>query len=367
MRTRLKFCLTGFLLVVLLGCQKSPDSSSTFSAGNQSTSAVESTPVQSTPTESADPVSTAGKLDSAVKSQEQPEEITEPATNPPSKDAQISLAEARRGFKTKLARQESSHEPVEDPPSELFRTVKYPSPAGELAAYLTTDPGDGNKHPAIIWITGGDCNTIGDVWTPMSPDNDQSASAFRKAGMVMMFPSLRGGNENPGFKEGFFGEVDDVIAAADYLAKQEFVDPNRIYLGGHSTGGTLVLLVAECTDRFRAVFSFGPAANPRGYGSEMLPFDLSNPKEFDLRNPSKWLSSIRSQVFIFEGTMDGNSKSLKTLATLSKSNPNITVLSKKRTNHFSILAPTTELIARKLAQQTGGESLSITKEELNNE
>ena len=33
----------------------------------------------------------------------------------------------------------------------------------------------------------------------------------------MMFPSLRGGNNNPGSKEGFFGEVDDVLAAADLL------------------------------------------------------------------------------------------------------------------------------------------------------
>ena len=41
----------------------------------------------------------------------------------------------------------------------------------------------------------------------------------------MMFPSLRGGNDNPGAKEGFLGEVDDVIAAADFLAKQPYVDP----------------------------------------------------------------------------------------------------------------------------------------------
>ena len=66
----------------------------------------------------------------------------------------------------------------------------------------------------------------------------------------MMFPSLRGGNDNPGNKEGFLGEVDDVLAAADFLSKQEFVDPNRIYLGGHSTGGTLVLLVAACSNKF---------------------------------------------------------------------------------------------------------------------
>lgn len=56
----------------------------------------------------------------------------------------------------------------------------------------------------------------------------------------MMFPSLRGGNDNPGVKEGFLAEVDDVLAAADFLGKQNYVDPGRIYLGGHSTGGTLV-------------------------------------------------------------------------------------------------------------------------------
>ncbi len=35
----------------------------------------------------------------------------------------------------------------------------------------------------------------------------------------MMYPSLRGGNKNPGYIETFLGEVDDVIAAARYLAQ----------------------------------------------------------------------------------------------------------------------------------------------------
>jgi dienelactone hydrolase len=54
---------------------------------------------------------------------------------------------------------------------------------------------------------------------------------------------LRGGNDNPGTKEAFLGEVDDILAAALYLARQESVDSNGIFLGGHGTGGTLVLLV----------------------------------------------------------------------------------------------------------------------------
>src|SRR5215831_21087993 len=130
-------------------------------------------------------------------------------------NAGVSLAEARRGFQTKLARKEKAGEPVPEPPKGVFDLVHYQSPAGKLAAYLTPDPKDGKKHPAIVWITGGDCNTIGEVWEEAPPENDQTASAYRKAGIVMMFPSLRGGNDNPGLKEGFFGEVDDVLAAAD--------------------------------------------------------------------------------------------------------------------------------------------------------
>src|SRR5213078_4101010 len=120
-------------------------------------------------------------------------------------------------------------------------------------------------------------------WRDAGGLGDQSASAYRKAGLVMMFPALRGGNDNPGAREGFLGEVDDVLAAEAFLRKQDYVDPRRIYLGGHSTGGTLVLLAAECSDRFRAVFSFGPVDDVAGYEPQYLPFDTSNPREVELR------------------------------------------------------------------------------------
>src|SRR5512133_1706977 len=213
----------------------------------------------------------------------------------------LSLTEARRGFKTTVLRQDAPKEPVPEPPPRLFRIVRYDSSVGKMAAYLTPDPHDGKKHPAIIWITGGDCNTIGEMWEEAPASNDQTASAFRKAGIMMMFPSLRGGNDNPGVREGFFGEVDDVLAAADFLSGQPYVDPDRIYLGGHSTGGTLVLLVAECSDRFRAVFSFGPVEDVSGYGPEYKPFDSSSRRELQLRAPIRWLHCIKSPVFVFEG------------------------------------------------------------------
>jgi acetyl esterase/lipase len=302
-----------------------------------------------------------------------PQQSPQPPTTlrgpaPAQPDMGDSLVEARRGFKTKLVISPRDPEPVPDPPPKVFRTVHYESPAGRLAAYLTPDPKDGKKHPAIIWITGGDCNSIDQgCWKEGPPSNDQSASAFRKAGIVMMFPSLRGGNDNPGAKEGFLGEVDDVLAAADYLGRQEFVDPARIYLGGHSTGGTLVLLVAECSDRFRAVFSFGPADDVSGYGpdSEYLPFDRSNPREVELRSPGRWLAAIKGPTFVFEGTQrPGNLASLQAMAR-SSTNPNAHFVAARGANHFSILAPTTHLIATKVLRDDGPTcNLTFTEEEI---
>ena len=164
-------------------------------------------------------------------------DIAAPKTPAPSSVAQQppkmpTLTEARQGFKSKLIPDGAEKDSIPDPPPRMFTLVKYQSPAGKLAAYLTPDPKDGKKHPAIIWITGGDCNSIDEgCWKEGPPSNDQSASAFRKAGIVMMFPSLRGGNDNPGTKEGFLGEVDDVLAAADFLG-QAAVRRSRPHLPG---------------------------------------------------------------------------------------------------------------------------------------
>ena len=238
-----------------------------------------------------------------------------------------------------------------DPPTGVFRKVTYHSPAGEMAAYISDIPDDGQKRPAIIWITGGDCNSVGDVWSPMPESNEQSASAYRKAGIIMMFPALRGGNDNPGVKEGYFGEVDDVAAAADYLARQDSVDPERIYLGGHSTGGTLALLVSECSDRFRAVFAFGPVSDVSFYPSEYTPFDTSNPREVDLRSPGRWLGSIKCPTFVIEGT-GGNISSLEAMAKACK-NPLVHFVTVKGPDHFQVLGPTNALIARKVLADHG--------------
>lgn len=278
----------------------------------------------------------------------------------------MSLAEARRGFHTKLIREEHEDEVPDPPPADVFRLVQYQSPAGSLAAYLSVAPKDQAKHPAIIWLVGGFDNSIGDTaWKPAPANNDQSGSAFRRAGLIMMYPSLRGGNKNPGFKEQFLGEVDDVLAAADFLAKQDFVDPKRIYLGGHSTGGTLALLTAECSERFRAVFCFGPVSAVQDYGKDRMVFDPNVREESLLRSPGAWLTSVRSPVFVLEGTgRPGNIGSLALMAIASR-NPLLHFHQLPGLNHFTELAPATKLIAAKLLADNGpSTNVNFSEEEL---
>lgn len=66
-----------------------------------------------------------------------------------------SFAEAHDAFTTTLAKEDNDDEEIPTPPEGLFDLVKYPSKVGDLAAYVSSDPGDGQKHPMIIWVVGG--------------------------------------------------------------------------------------------------------------------------------------------------------------------------------------------------------------------
>ena len=273
------------------------------------------------------------------------------------------LSAARSGFKTKASpSRDGSAAP--QPPEGLLERVHYPAPLGPNVAYLTPRPKDAGRRPAVIWISGGDSNTIGSFWGPQDPADDQTASAFRDAGIVTFYPSLRGGNDNPGSREGFYGEIDDVLAAADYLAKLDYVDPARIYLAGHSTGGTMVLLAAEMSGRFRGVFSFGPVADVRNYDGEFVYADPKDDREMKLRSPGFWLNSVSSPVFVFEGTGRGNVDQLEEMRR-SNRNSKISFYAVEGRDHFSILAPITALVAKKIVADTAGKDISFSQAELN--
>lgn len=279
-------------------------------------------------------------------------------------DTSVSFAEAHDAFTTTLAREENDDNSIPDPPEGVFDLVSFPSKVGDLAAYVSSDPGDGEKHPMIIWIVGGWGNGIDDFpWVYPERDDDQTGSAFWQSGILTMYPSFRGGNGNPGCYEALFGEVDDIVSACEYAASLPYVDPDRIYLGGHSTGGTRALLASEYTDRFRAVFCFGVVDEVRYHNNSQFTFDTDNVDEFVMRSPVYWLDNVKSPTFLIEGR-DGNSANLERMAEIS-GNDNIHCYVIEGEDHFSVLAPATRLIAQKILEDTGDTpAITITQEEL---
>ena len=279
------------------------------------------------------------------------------------KKSNETLAEARAGFKTNLRTKTRNTDPLPNPPAG-FKLVRYHAPLGDFPAILADPEALGTttvkgRHPAIIWLVGGFSNGIGDnAWAPTTPDDDQSGSAFYKAGMVEMYPSLRGGNNNPGYVETCFGEVDDVLAAEKFLAAQPNVDPTHIYLGGHSTGGTLTLLTdAASTGQFRAAFAFGAVADTADYGQDTVAYNVDNDDERKLRAPNEWLKSIKTPTYVIEGD-GGNIDSLRELRNDS-TNSLLHFIEVPGSDHFGELSRTTPIVAQKIMADTGS-SCKIT-------
>jgi dienelactone hydrolase len=209
---------------------------------------------------------------------------------------------ARSHFRTRLLRKGPS------PQREVFALrapdyvdqVEYPSSGGQrLKAWLARQPDTAHKLPAVLFLHGG---------FELGAADWDMAVPYWKAGFILMVPMLRGENGQQGTFSFLYDEVDDVLAAAEQLAKIPGVDPSRIFLAGHSAGGTLTLLAIEASQRFRAAASFdgspdqqllynGSASKP-GTHREVV-FDPKDARELQVRSPLAYARSVKTPVRLY--------------------------------------------------------------------
>ncbi len=282
------------------------------------------------------------------------------------------LATAHSKFQTEIVDNsfQGDGKPI-TPPKNKFLLINYEAKDGNMDAFLTPDPKDGKKHPAVIWLIGGYGGIGNDdyFWTDQPAENDQTGRAFRDAGIVMMVPSFRGENANPGIYDMFYGEIEDLESAREYLSKIPYVDPDRIYVVGHSTGGTRALLGNEYSKGFRAAFSLGgiPDLELRLKGSMRvaIPFNTKNPEELKIRSPRTYMKSLQSPTFYFEGEADYwfEFDEMKKIA--EDNNIPLYIYSIKGGDHFNIITPVTKIIAEKILNDTGEKAnITFTKEDI---
>jgi pimeloyl-ACP methyl ester carboxylesterase len=259
--------------------------------------------------------------------------------------------EARAGYSTRLILTVSDRDPGPRPPaSSGLQVVSYPGPLGAMEGLLSG--AGGGSGTAMVWLVGG--FPVGgwgeDQWSPPELGNDQSARQFAAAGVVTLFPALRGAGGNPGEQESFYGEVDDVLAAIAYVKSLPGVDPARVYLGGHSTGATLAMLVAAAEPEVAGVLALGPVGDPEGYGSAAWLYDPGDRVERELRAPEQFLDAISVPTLVVEGDDGGNIDSLRRMKKLA-GNPRLRFLELPDATHFSLIAPVNRLIAAHIASQ----------------
>jgi len=229
-------------------------------------------------------------------SEEAPRPKQAPRQVPLRPGAMPTLAEARQGFTTNVPRRFHPIRVLEPPGgADVVDYIPRP-PGGTLKAYQSHEPNDGQRHPAVVWAHAGFKGIDRAEW-------DKSA-AFRKQGFIVFAPTYRGEHANRGNFEMFFGEVDDLLAAVDYVARLPFVDASHIYLVGHEEGGTLALLAAATgTEKVRTVFAIGGPADLRGKktgpGDTPFPFPPDDDREVLLRSPQAFAAAICCPTFCY--------------------------------------------------------------------
>ena len=107
----------------------------------------------------------------------------------------------------------------------------------------------GKKYPGVILLHGGFHEKLD--WRFF-----RYIDAAVTRGFVVIFPEYRGSRgygENHYQNEYGVTDLEDVLASADFLAAQPYVDAARMGIIGHSRGGMLTMrAIEEAPDRFRA-------------------------------------------------------------------------------------------------------------------
>jgi dipeptidyl aminopeptidase/acylaminoacyl peptidase len=176
----------------------------------------------------------------------------------------------------------------------------------------------GKTYPLVVWVHGGPSAAA----TPRWPTEWTYARAMPLSdhGYFVLYPNPRG---SYGQGEDFTranvrdfggGDLRDILAGVDAVAKSRPVDPGRVGIGGWSYGGFMTMWAVTQTSRFKAAMAGAGISNWLSYYGEnridtwMLPFFgasvYDTPEVYEKISPIRFMKQVKTPTLVMVGDSD---------------------------------------------------------------
>ena len=197
--------------------------------------------------------------------------------------------------------------------------VHYPSRDGkwQISAfvYVPYNAERNGKNAAVVFIHGGPAAQMENFFV-------RSIQYLANQGFFVIVPNFRG---STGYGKAFEdanrfdmggGDLEDLVSAADWIAKTGYVDPKKIALFGGSYGGYLgMMATTKAPDRWAAAAIYIPfvnwfteIANTDPFGREHVIATMGDPvkdkQRLHDRSPIFFVDQIKAPVLLLAGAKD---------------------------------------------------------------
>jgi dipeptidyl aminopeptidase/acylaminoacyl peptidase len=187
--------------------------------------------------------------------------------------------------------------------------------AGWLLYPANYDPG--KKYPLIVYVHGGPSYANLARW----PEAGFGPAPFSALGYFVLMPNPRGSfGEGEKFTQGVrkdmgYGDLRDILAGVDAVAKNHPVDPDRVGITGWSYGGFMTMFAITQTHRFKAAVAGAGISNWKSYYGEnsidkwMIPFFgasvYDDPAVYAKSSAINFIKNAKTPTLIVVGDRDG--------------------------------------------------------------
>ncbi len=197
--------------------------------------------------------------------------------------------------------------------------VHFPSRDGKWTisafAYIPNNIPRNGKFPAIVYIHGGPTSQFVNSF-------NRSIQYLVNQGYLVIAPNFRGstgyGKEfmRANYRDEGGGDLNDIVDAAQWIAKSGFVDPKKLVSMGGSYGGYMTMMaVTKYPDMWGAGVAIVPYTNwftelatedpaLREYDISIMGDPVANKALYEDRSPINFIDRIKAPILLIAGGND---------------------------------------------------------------